>query len=132
MKKKLLLLISLFLCLMTLASTAFASEHFKVESSGGQFTISLPKASSSPAGGTMSSALTEVFTKYKGVATLILAVCIITAILCFIWQVTKLGSAGDNQMKRSMAIKGILVTGIVIAAFGSLTLIAALFWNALS
>lgn len=75
---------------------------------------------------------TTLFDNYKNVAVLILGICIITSLICFLVQITKLGAAGDNQNARTKAIKGVMISGIVLAAFGALTTIVGVFWGALA
>lgn len=106
-----------------------AGDHFGVSFSGGDISISLPGAASAPTGGA-SSAFAVIFQKYKSIGVAIIGICVITAIICLLVQITKLGAAGDNERMRASALKGIIYCGAVIAAFGSLALVVGMFWNA--
>lgn len=75
------------------------------------------------------TAYTNLFTNYKAVAQAITGICVITSMILFLYQITKLGAAGDNQRGRKSAITGILVTGSVLAIFGGLEVVVSLFWN---
>lgn len=56
-------------------------------------------------------------------------VCTITAILSLLFQITKLGAAGDNDRMRVVALKGIGFSGAALAVFGSLAVVVGFFWN---
>jgi len=76
------------------------------------------------------NAYENLFTNYKAIAQVITGICIITSLICFLYQITKLGAAGDNDRARKAAIKGILVAGLVLTAFGGLEIVVSVFWNA--
>lgn len=67
---------------------------------------------------------------YKNVAVGITGVCAITSLLFFLFNITKLGGAGDNERERSLAIRGILFSGLALVLFGGSTVVVGLFWNA--
>lgn len=67
--------------------------------------------------------------KYKSLATIITGFLTVTAFLSFIFCITKLSTAGDNDALRRKAIMGILTSGIGIALMGSATLFIVFFWN---
>lgn len=77
------------------------------------------------------SAYKNLFTNYKSIAQVCTAICIITSLICFLYQIAKLGAAGDNDRERKVAIKGILITGLVLTGFGGLEILVSVFWNAL-
>lgn len=108
-----------------------ADEHFDTDiDSNGIITIKLPGATGISAGDP-SSAVSIIIQKYKEIGVVIIGVCVITAIICLLFQITKLGAAGDNEYKRASALKGIIFSGAVIAMFGALSLVLGIFWNAL-
>lgn len=67
--------------------------------------------------------------KYKTIATIVTGFATVTAFLAMIFSMTKLSTAGDNEMARKRAIMGILTSGIGVALLGSATIIIAFFWN---
>lgn len=67
--------------------------------------------------------------KYKSIATIVTGFATVTAFLAMIFSMTKLSTAGDNEMERKKAIMGILTSGIGVALLGSATIIIAFFWN---
>ena len=73
----------------------------------------------------------KIFQKYKVVIAGISGVCTLTFIVIFMVNISKLGMSADNPTARSKAIGGLLVTGIAVALFGSVTVICGLFWNSL-
>ena len=107
-----------------------ASNHFDASlGSDGSITINLPGAEGVSAGDP-SSAISLIFQKYKKIAAVITGICVITAILSLLIQITKLGAAGDNERMRAMALKGIIFSGSALAVFGSLAAVVGIFWNA--
>jgi len=106
--------------------------HFEASfESDGSVSIILP-GSTGITNGNPSSAIELGLSKYKTIGTAIVAICIITAIICLLVQITKLGVAGDSERLRASALKGIIYSGAAIAAFGALTLVVSMFWNALA
>lgn len=101
----------------------------QVSGSGNSVSLSIPTATK-VASGDIAGATGLVVKQYKEIGTVILGVCVITAFICLLWQITKLGMAGSDQRSRSMALKGILFSGAAIAIFGSLSLVAGMFWGA--
>lgn len=107
-----------------------SGDHFSASmGSDGSVTIGLPNATGVSANDP-SSAFQTIFQKYKGIGVAITGICAITAILSLLIQITKLGAAGDNERLRTSAMKGIIYSGAVLAAFGSLALTIGFFWNA--
>lgn len=121
--------------MMTLAgaSNSFAAGGLDIDISGGGITIKPPGADISIGGTDYMSGLVNFIDKYKSVALAILAVCVITSILCLIFAITKLGAAGvaENPRAKHMAMMGILISGIALALFGGLTIVVSFFWNLL-
>lgn len=112
-------------------SSGDSGNHFGVSfGSDGSMSISLPSATG-VTGGDATSAISLMFQKYKSIGVVIVGVCIITAILSVLVQITKLGAAGDNERMRVVAMKGIIISGGVLSAFGALALVMGIFWNAL-
>ena len=106
------------------------SDHFDASlDSDGSITISLPGAEG-VASGDPSSAISLIFQKYKKIAAGITGICVITAILSLLIQITRLGAAGDNERMRAIALKGIIFSGSALAVFGSLAVVVGIFWNA--
>ena len=75
-------------------------------------------------------AYANLFTNYKAIAQVITGICVITAMICFLYQITRLGAAGDNDRQRKSAITGILVASTVLMVFGGLEIVVSIFWNA--
>lgn len=96
--------------------------------SGGSLILSLPHATETSATDT-AGATKLIISKYKMIGTLILGICVITAIISLLFQITKLGAAGDNQMMRAAALKGIFFSGGALALFGSISVFAMMFWG---
>ena len=91
-----------------------ASNHFDASlGSDGSITINLPGAEGVSAGDP-SSAISLIFQKYKKIAAVITGICVITAILSLLIQITKLGAAGDNERMRAMALKGIIFSDLLL------------------
>lgn len=78
-----------------------------------------------------SQAYGTLFSNYRTIAQVILGICVITAIISFLFQITKLGASGDNERLRRSAIVGILVSGLVLTVFGGLEIVVSVFWNVL-
>ena len=72
-----------------------------------------------------------VFKKYRVVIVGISGVLTLTFIILFLINFFKIGAASDNPPERRKVLHGLLWTGIAAAGSGSVTLICALFWNAL-
>ncbi len=131
------------LCLPLAQAIHILPDHFQVahlaeadlqaitlmQVSAGSITINLPGAEGVSAGDP-SSAISLIFQKYKKIAAVITGICVITAILSLLIQITKLGAAGDNERMRAMALKGIIFSGSALAVFGSLAAVVGIFWNA--
>lgn len=112
---------------------SFAAEGLDIDISGGGITIKPPGSNVSIGGTDYMTGLVAFIDKYKNVALAILAVCVITSILCLIFAITKLGAAGvaDNPRAKNVAMMGILISGIALALFGGLTIVIGFFWNLL-
>lgn len=72
-----------------------------------------------------------IFNKYRVAIVGIAGVLTLTFIVLFLINFFKVGAASDNPVERRKALIGVLWTGIAAAGSGSVTLICALFWNAL-
>lgn len=107
------------------------ADHFEASfGSDGTISIKLPGATETT-GSDQSSAISLVIMKYKSVSVVIVGICVITAILSLLFQITKLGAAGDNEQMRAAALKGIIYSGVVLSIFGALGIFVGLFWNIL-
>lgn len=73
----------------------------------------------------------EMTNKYKGVVQFIIGLLLISSFFGMITQITKLALAGDNEMARKNAMKGIFVCGAGIFFMGAAELIVSTFWTAL-
>ena len=130
LKRKLILFLLTALCAVQLTMSAFASPFvgftfdsnngFNVSVNGDQNLVSSEEAYS------------NMFATYKSIAQVITGICIITSLICFLYQIAKLGAAGDNDRQRKSAVVGILISGLVLTAFGGLEVFVSVFWNALA
>lgn len=106
--------------------------HFGVSyGTDGSINMELAGATGAAGGDDLLNAIQTILRNYKNFGVAIVAVCIITAILSLLIQITKLGAAGDNEQMRLAALKGIIYSGAVIAVFGALTLVIGIIWNVL-
>lgn len=131
-KKRIGPMLMAILCMVMLTVPAFASASPKPFL---DFSFDDGKVSVSVGDGTgitdSESAYKNLFTNYKTIAQVVTAICIITSLICFLYQIAKLGAAGDNDRERKAAIKGILITGFVLTGFGGLEVLVSVFWNAI-
>ena len=120
---------------MTLACTAnsFAAGGIDIDIGQGGITIKPPGMNPSIGGDDYLTGLVGFVDKYKQVAILVLAVCIITAIICLVYNITRLSAAGasSNPHAKQMALMGILISCIALALFGGLSIVVGFFWNLL-
>ena len=101
------------------------AEHFTPPTANGDgYSFGSSEAVESAGGGTE-----IIMTGVKRIAYGFFGLSAITALVGFIWQISKLGMAGDNQFERRKAVKGILFSGISLALFGGLTTILTFVWN---
>lgn len=139
MKRRIPIFILLILCLSVFTTPVFAEDtssdttsdneaHITIEFNEGTKKITMQTNGENDTAGSYAN----ILKRYKNIAQVISGICTITALICFFFQVTKLGAAGDNQTARAAALKGILICGIVIAVFGSLEVFVSFFWNVLS
>lgn len=77
------------------------------------------------------SELSGFFGGFKAIGTAISGICAVTALIFFVISITKLSTSAGNDMQRSRAIKGIFYSGISLALFGGITVVAGIFWNIL-
>ncbi|MDE7246242.1 MAG: hypothetical protein K2O18_20020 [Oscillospiraceae bacterium] len=134
--KKILAVLLAFVTIFCTATPALAGDSgnaildASIDGSG-SVVLSVPAAGDGGSGsGNLSDSVSYVLQKYKTIGTAVFGICTITAIICLLWQITKLGMAGDNERNRSMAVKGIFISGAALAIFGSITLVAGMFWGA--
>lgn len=113
------------ICILESPVSVYASDHFQVGLDGDKIQIGI-QGSADIEG----NVYAKVFEEYKSIGAGILGICTITALICLLIQIAKLGAAGSNDRQRSSAIKGIFVTGTVLSIFGALDLVVAFFWNA--
>lgn len=72
-----------------------------------------------------------VLSEYKGIVVFISGIGTISMILFFILNFINLGKSQGNPQERQKAISGLIISGIASAGLGSVTMIVALFFNAL-
>lgn len=72
-----------------------------------------------------------IYQKSKGFIVGFAGLGTIIFLFFFIKNILAVGAASGNPQRRSEALIGVLWTGIAAAGCGSVTVIAALFWNAL-
>ena len=77
------------------------------------------------------SELSGFFSGFKTIGTAISGICAITALIYFVINLTKFSTSAGNDMQRARALKGLLFTGVSLALFGGITVIAGVFWNAI-
>lgn len=72
-----------------------------------------------------------VLSEYRGIVMFISGIGTISMILFFILNFINLGKSQGNPQERQKAISGLIISGIASAGLGSVTMIVALFFNAL-
>ena len=119
--------------MLACTANSFAAGGLDIAIGGDGITIKPPGMNPSIGGNDYLTGLAGFIDKYKEVAILILAVCIITTIICLIYNITKLSAAGasSNPHMKQMAMIGILISGIALALFGGLSIVVGFFWNLL-
>lgn len=101
-------------------------------SAGSNGTITIRPGDQVSIGGTdWQMGLGKIIAKYKGVAQAILGMCAITALVCLILSIAKLGASGLDSMPmaRRKAMTSIFISGVALALFGGLTVVVGFFWN---
>lgn len=73
----------------------------------------------------------KVFNEYRGIVMFISGIGTISMILFFILNFINLGKSQGNPQERQKAISGLIISGIASAGLGSVTMIVAIFFNAL-
>lgn len=127
MIKRIFTMILVFILAFSLTAPSFAIGFSSDGSSGGiQIEIGGHAIDSN-----ISDTMEQVTTKYRGLVQGISGICIMTAVLCLLIQISKLGASGDNEQGRKKAIMGILFAGAAIALFGGIELVVTFFWRAL-
>ena len=105
------------------------AEHFSIptENADGSYSFGASTEVEDAGGGeeVIMSGIKKISYGFFGLAA-------ITSLVGFLWQIAKLGIAGDNQVERSKALKGILFSGISLALFGGLTTVLTFIWNVFS
>lgn len=129
LKKRLTSFVMMCLCLCLMVVPAFAASSPFLDFNYGDDGVNISVGGEGIGSG--DSAYENLFTNYKAIAQVITGICIITSLICFLYQITRLGAAGDNDRARKSAITGILVSGLVLTAFGGLEIVVSVFWNAL-
>lgn len=95
-------------------------------------TITIPGGSVTSLGEAPTSAeLTPFFKGFKTIGTAVSGICAITSLIFFVISVARLSTSAGNDMMRSRALKGILISGISLALFGGITVVVGIFWNAI-
>lgn len=69
--------------------------------------------------------------KYQEFITGIAAIGAVTMVVLFIIQFLKLGASAGNPKERSMALSGVLWTGLAAAGLGAVALITSIFYRAI-
>lgn len=69
------------------------------------------------------------FDGVKTLATALMGIFAITALIFFIISLTKLSTSAGNEQGRARAIKGILFSGIALALFGGATALVGVAWG---
>lgn len=64
----------------------------------------------------------KIFSEYKGVIVGITGIGTLTMVCLFIFNFMKLGQSAGNPQQRSMALTGLLWTGLAAAGLGGVTL----------
>lgn len=72
-----------------------------------------------------------IFEKYHNVIIGISGVACLTFIVFFIINFVKVAGSSTNPAERGKAITGCIWTGVAMACCGAVTVIAAIFWNAI-
>jgi len=72
-----------------------------------------------------------IFAKYKVIITGFSGILTLTFVILFLINIFRVGATADNPTDRRKALIGVLWTGLAAAGCGSVTMICALFWNAL-
>ena len=72
-----------------------------------------------------------VLSEYRGIVMFISGIGTISMILFFILNFINLGKSQGNPQERQKAISGLIISGIASAGLGSVTMIVAIFFNAL-
>lgn len=72
-----------------------------------------------------------IFSKYRTTIIGISGILTLTFVVLFLFNFFKVGAEASNPVERRKALIGLLWTGLAAAGSGSVTLICALFWNAL-
>lgn len=83
-------------------------------------------------GSTTTATKESVSLKAKDLALWISGLISVLMIMCLLIQISKLGTAGDNEMARRKAIMGIMTSGVALALFGSSTIVVGFFWDLLN
>lgn len=72
---------------------------------------------------------TEFFKGVKAIGIAVSGICIITALMFFAINLTRLSTSAGNDMQRSRALKGILLSSVSLTLFGGITIVVSIFWN---
>ena len=79
----------------------------------------------------MTSTLSKILTDGKTLAMGFLGLCAITTIVALLYNITKIGAAGDNEGARKNALMGLLASGVSLAILGGLGFVVGFFWNSI-
>ena len=130
MKRLLLCILSLMMAMTFFTSTAYATTKDTdidvTTGTDGKITIGIGEDTSF----SREEAYKNLTSNFKKVAVVITGVCAITSLICFLFCITKLGGAGDNERARQQAIMSILFSGIALMLFGGASVAIGFFWNA--
>ena len=72
-----------------------------------------------------------LFTQYKGVIIGVTGIATLTMVALFIFNFMKLGQSAGNPQQRSMALTGLLWTGLAAAGLGGVTIFVGFSQNLL-
>lgn len=78
------------------------------------------------------SEFVNFFSEYKGIAVAITGICVLTALIALIVNITRLSTSATNDFARRQALIGILYSCLALAIFGSATIVIGVFWNMFS
>lgn len=111
------------LCIPPCFAADLASSEYEIGITDGKLTIG--------GAGVGDQDLSGAVQKYQAILSAGLGILAITMFVFALIQITKLGGAGDNVMRRRRAINGILASGIAAMLLGGLAVYVSLLWGLL-
>jgi len=113
---------------LSLGTPALASEGFGLDTN----IPSLGKPLFDEAGNmdaSSNAAVQEVLGRYRKIGSFVFGFCTVTALLFFIFNITKLSMSAGNDMARNRALKGLLYSGLALSLFGGSSIIFSIAVN---